>query len=99
VQAYVAEYRRPATSKQPRWKSIGCKTNAELGSDHVRRYIDLEPEAKTLLRHAVDAHRLSARSYFRLLKVSRTIADLAGEDKIRSLHVAESLNYRHDPST
>jgi magnesium chelatase family protein len=82
-----------------RWKSIGCKTNAELGSDHVRRHIDLEPEAKTLLRHAVDTHRLSARSYFRLLKVSRTIADLAGEDKIRSLHVAESLNYRHNSST
>jgi magnesium chelatase family protein len=82
-----------------RWKSIGCKTNAELGSDHVRRHVELEPEAKTLLRHAVDAHRLSARSYFRLLKVSRTIADLAGEEKIRALHVAESLNYRHDPST
>jgi len=81
-----------------RWKSISCKTNAELGSDHVRRYIEMEPEAKTLLRHAVDAHRLSARSYFRLLKVSRTIADLSGDERIRSLHIAESLNYRHDPS-
>ena len=82
-----------------RWKFIGCKTNAELGSDHVRRSIELEPEAKLLLGHAVDTHRLSARSYFRLLKVSRTIADLADKEKICSLHVAESLNYRHDPLT
>jgi magnesium chelatase family protein len=82
-----------------RWKALGCKTNAELASDHVRRYLEMEPEAKNLLRHAVESHRLSARSYFRLLKVSRTIADLAQEEKIRALHIAESLNYRHDPTT
>lgn len=82
-----------------RWGRISCKTNAELSSDQVRRLVELDTEAKNLIRHAVDAYRLSARAYFRLLKVSRTIADLAKSERVESNHVAESLNYRHGPAT
>ncbi len=81
-----------------RWKHLHCSTNAELASDHVRREILLESEARILIKHAVERYRLSARSYFRLLKVSRTIADLSGTEKIGVEAIAEALNYRHDPS-
>lgn len=81
-----------------RFKDTGLATNAELSSERVRKLIRLEPDAKTLLRHAVDRYRLSARAYFRLLKVSQTIADLAQTDCIRAEHVAEALLYRYDPA-
>ncbi|HVM90363.1 MAG TPA: YifB family Mg chelatase-like AAA ATPase [Verrucomicrobiae bacterium] len=79
-----------------RLAELGLATNAELTSEHVRRIIRLEPEAGTVLRHAVERYRLSARAYFRLLKVSQTIADLAGEERIHAGHVGEALLYRYD---
>ncbi|HEU0051110.1 MAG TPA: YifB family Mg chelatase-like AAA ATPase [Patescibacteria group bacterium] len=77
-----------------RFSELGLQTNAELSSDQVRRLIHLSGEARDLLKHAVDHYRLSARAYFRLLKVSQTIADLAGEDLVGMPHVAEALQYR-----
>ncbi|MBU1349012.1 YifB family Mg chelatase-like AAA ATPase [Patescibacteria group bacterium] len=77
-----------------RYRDIGILTNAELTSDHVRRLIKQNDASRTLLRRAVDAYRLSARAYFRILKVSRTIADLDGTDGIEERHVAEALKYR-----
>jgi magnesium chelatase family protein len=79
-----------------RLAKAGLATNAELTSEHVRRLLVLEPAAKTVLAHAVERYRLSARAYFRLLKVSQTIADLANEEKITINHVAEALLYRYD---
>jgi len=78
-----------------RWKSIQTKTNAELNSDQVRRHIRIDQGAKQLLQHAINAYKLSARAYFRLLKVAQTIADLSISNEIQVLHVAEALNYRH----
>jgi len=69
-------------------------TNAELTSEQVRRYCILEPSAAELIQNAVDRMRLSARSYYRVLKVSKTIADLVGSDKITKEHIAEALQYR-----
>ncbi|MCK9361383.1 YifB family Mg chelatase-like AAA ATPase [Patescibacteria group bacterium] len=79
-----------------RFKSLGTACNAELSSESVRKLLRIEDGAKVLLRHAVDRYHLSARAYFRLLKVSQTIADLAGRDQISTEEVAEALLYRHD---
>lgn len=78
-----------------RYKLEGVTTNGELSSDQVRRLLRVTDEGRTILHHAIERHRLSARSYFRLLKVSQTIADLQGGDQIHADHVAEALQYRH----
>jgi len=72
----------------------GVATNAELTSEHVRRCLVQEPEAQALMRQAADRFHLSARAYFRVLRVSQTIADLAGAKYIETSHVAEALQYR-----
>jgi magnesium chelatase family protein len=60
----------------------------------TRRYCGLENEAKELLRMAIAELGLSARGYDKILKVSRTIADLAGSDIILAGHIAEAVQYR-----
>jgi len=82
--------------QQKRFLDDGAKlvTNAEMGSPDVRRYCVLDSETKELLRAAVASMHLSARSYYRILKVARTIADLAGVENITHSHVSEALNYR-----
>ncbi len=77
-----------------RLERFGLSMNAEMGSDTVRRMIRLDAQAQALLKQAIERHRLSARAYFRLLKVSQTIADLGGFDGVLSEHIAEALQYR-----
>lgn len=77
-----------------RYHELGLFTNAELTSDQARRLVSPTDEARTLLKQAVDAYRLSARAYFRILKVAQTIADLEGADDVGATHVAEALRYR-----
>jgi magnesium chelatase family protein len=69
-------------------------TNAELTSDHVRRFVRLDPSASDILEKAVSRYKLSARAYFRTIKVSQTIADLAGSEVISDAHVNEALCFR-----
>ena len=68
--------------------------NARLGPDELRRYCALDDESVMLLKQAYDVFGLTARSYDRILKVARTIADLAGSDRITAEHVAEAVQYR-----
>lgn len=70
------------------------RSNAELQSRHLRRWCQLNDAACTLLEGAIRKLGLSARATDRILKVSRTIADLAGEDHIQTPHVAEAVQYR-----
>ncbi|MCI0479072.1 YifB family Mg chelatase-like AAA ATPase [Candidatus Uhrbacteria bacterium] len=77
-----------------RYRGLGILTNAELTSDHVRCLLRLDDPARAIMKRAVDAYRLSARAYFRVLKVSRTIADIEGADDVEERHIAEALRYR-----
>ncbi|MFW5959998.1 MAG: YifB family Mg chelatase-like AAA ATPase [Chitinivibrionales bacterium] len=69
-------------------------SNSHMGSRHLKEYCDLDKEGRTLLRNAIDKLGLSARAYDRILKVSRTIADLNGSENIESSHIAEGIQYR-----
>ena len=68
--------------------------NADMTSESTREYCELNDACREMMKMAVDKMNLSARSYFRVLKLARTIADLGGDEKIEIIHVAESLQYR-----
>lgn len=68
--------------------------NAHMESRHVRKYCELDDASKTLLKTAIDKLGLSARAYDRILKVSRTIADLEGSEHIAAKHIGEAIQYR-----
>ncbi len=70
------------------------KTNSELSPRQIKEYCQIDEKSKDLLRAAVNNLNLSARQYTRVLKLARTIADLAGDQKIDSGHIAEALQYR-----
>ena len=77
-----------------RFASTGIHTNTMMTSAMLRRFCPLTAEARALLDRAMDRLRLSARAYDRIIKVSRTIADLEGEEQIRPQHVSEAITYR-----
>lgn len=77
-----------------RYKALKLLTNAELSSKQVDDYAKVTEAAKQMLLEAAEKYRLSARSYYRTLKVARTIADLANAPEILRPHVAEALGYR-----
>ncbi len=77
-----------------RFKKTNLKNNGEMGTKEVKEFCELSSECLNLLRQAVVQMNLSARSYFRIIKVARTIADLGGEKEISPAHVAEALQYR-----
>lgn len=77
-----------------RFKGLKVYTNANMKNKHIKEFVDIVPEAQLLLKQAVNTYNLSARTYFRLIKVSQTIADLADSKKILPNHVAEALQYR-----
>jgi magnesium chelatase family protein len=70
------------------------KQNASLTPSEVESYCSIDDKGMHLLTQAISKLGLSARSYQRILKVARTIADLAGRDGIASMHVAEAIGYR-----
>lgn len=77
-----------------RFDGSGLRTNADMGAKEVQRFCELDGAGDTLMRAAMRQLQLSARSYHRILKLSRTIADLAGDASIQSHHLAEALQYR-----
>jgi magnesium chelatase family protein len=69
-------------------------TNADMGPAEVRVYCPLDEVGRALLRAAMQQLQMTARAYHRILKLSRTIADLAGSDRIQTVHLAEAIQYR-----
>lgn len=69
-------------------------TNARMRNCHVKNFCPLDSDTQRILRLATNTYDLSARAYFRLIKVARTIADLAGCSAITQTHMAEALQYR-----
>lgn len=68
--------------------------NAQMGVKQIREYCQLDKTSKELLKTAMERLNLSARAYDRILKVSRTIADLEGTENITGTHISEAIQYR-----
>lgn len=94
VAARVREARAIQTA---RLEGEAARTNAELDGDLLERYASPDDAGRKLLMQAAEAMHLSARGYTRILRVARTIADLAGAETVGRIHVAEALSYRRQP--
>lgn len=77
-----------------RFENSNIHSNSEMRAAHMREHCQLDSESVALLKAAVTTMHLSARSYNRILKVSRTIADLADSEDIQLSHLAEALQFR-----
>jgi magnesium chelatase family protein len=65
-----------------------------MGPAHIREYCELDDTSKALMRSAMNQLGMSARAFHRVLKLARTIADLAGAEQIQAAHLAEAIQYR-----
>ena len=77
-----------------RFEKTRLHANAQMGAKEIKRHCAVKEDAEKLLETAINKLGLSARAYSRVLKVGRTIADLAGADHIESSHIAEAIQYR-----
>ena len=77
-----------------RFMGTSLLTNADMGPKELRQHAALDETSEALLGAAVRQMGLSARAYHRVLKLARTIADLAAAEQIATAHVAEALQYR-----
>lgn len=77
-----------------RFEKTKLHSNAQMGTREIKRYCSVKEDAEKLLETAINKLGLSARAYSRVLKVGRTIADLAGAAEIEASHIAEAIQYR-----
>ena len=80
--------------QRERFRRTHAQCNAEMSSRQLRRHCELDPSSRRLIEQAIARLGLSARAYDRVLKVARTIADLAATERLDSAHVAEAVHYR-----
>ena len=80
--------------QQVRFKGTPLTCNAEMGPAHIREYCEVDEAGKSPMRAAMQQLGMSARSFHRVLKLARTIADLEGVEMIQAAHLAEAIQYR-----
>ncbi len=83
-----------ARQQQHQRYSDDTMTNSQLNSKHIKQYFVISPEVQNILDLAAHKLALSTRSYFKLLKVARSIADLDAAPEISPAHITEALQYR-----
>ena len=74
------------------------KSNVALGTQEIEQFCRLDAAGETLLKQAIARLNLSARAYHRVLKLARSVADLAGSDALNTAHLAEAIQYRRHPA-
>jgi magnesium chelatase family protein len=79
-----------------RYKEEGILTNSELTAEMIKKYCKLDDASEQIMKLAAQKYQLSGRRYHRVLKIARTIADLAGAENIESTHLTQALQYRSD---
>ena len=77
-----------------RYSDAECKVNSLMRARDIKAYARPDAAGRKLIEQAMKELHLSARAYFKILKISRTIADLAGEETVSSEHIAEAIQYR-----
>ncbi len=80
--------------QQKRFAGTNLQVNADMGPAEVRQFCELDEASRSLIKTAMKQMNLSARAYHRILKLARTIADLADSEKIETAHLAEAIQYR-----
>lgn len=85
---------RAVHTQDKRYAGSGIHFNSEIPSSRISEFCPMEPAAEDFLRKAFDRLGLTARSYFRIIRVARTIADLSGAERIGRDHVSEAVSYR-----
>ena len=80
--------------QQHRYRNYSFNYNSELTTQGIKQLVKLPKEAHELIEHAFQALGMSMRGYDRILKIARTIADLAGCNDVQLEHVAEAIQYR-----
>ena len=80
--------------QRQRFEGTDIASNADMRPRQIRKYCALDDSCQALMKTAMRQLQLTARAYHRVLKLSRTIADLAGSEAITQVHLAEALQYR-----
>jgi magnesium chelatase family protein len=85
---------RARETQRQRFDGTPLTCNADMGPGEVRKVCKLDQAGRSLVRAAMQQLQMSARAFHRILKLSRTIADLAGSEAIETAHLAEAIQYR-----
>ena len=92
IRERVIKARKIQEERFKEYKGIHC--NAQMSEKMLHKFAEPDNASLDMLRMAMERLKLSARAYSRILKVARTIADLAGSEAVQSQHIAEAIGYR-----